>query len=77
MVSDLTESHNPVFFPLVCGSFSSKNVCKKQAATGRFAGFIVRENKRFLLLVVQQQPAKRAAKFFCIRFNWKTKRKPV
>ena len=25
------------FFSLVCASFSSKNVCKKQAATGRFA----------------------------------------
>ena len=77
MVSDLIESHNPVFFPLVCASFSSKNVCSKQAATGCFAGFIVRENKRFLLLVVQQQPAKRAAELFCIHFNWKTKRKPV
>ena len=33
------------FFPLVCTSFSSKNVCKKQAATGCFADFIVRENK--------------------------------
>ena len=28
----------------------SKNVCKKQPATGRFAGFIVWENNRFLLL---------------------------
>ena len=50
MVSDLIESHSPVIFPLVCASFSSKNVCKKQPATGRFAGFIVRENNRFLLL---------------------------
>ena len=31
---------------------------------GRFADFIVRENKRFLLLVVQQQTAKSAAEFF-------------
>ena len=64
VVSDLIESHSPVFFPLVCASFSSKNVCKKQAATGCFADFIVRENKRFLLLVVQQQTAKSAAVFF-------------
>ena len=38
------------FFSLVCASFSSKNLCKKQAATGHFADFIVRENKRFLCL---------------------------
>ena len=77
MLSDLIESHSPVFFSLVCASFLSKSVCKKQTATGHFADFIVRENKRFLLLVVQQQTAKSAAKFFCICFNWKTKRKPA
>ena len=44
---------------------------------GRFTDFIVRENKRFFLLVVQQQTAKSAAEFFYIRFNWKTKRKPA
>ena len=38
---------------------------------GRLTGFIVPENKRFLLLVVQQQTAKSTAKFFCIHFNWK------
>ena len=38
------------FFPLVCASFSRKNLCKKQAATGHFADFIGRENKRFLCL---------------------------
>ena len=31
---------------------------------GRFTDFIVQENKRFLLLVVQQQTAKSAAEFF-------------
>ena len=50
---------------------------QKQATAGRFAYFIVWENKRFLLLVVQQQTAKSAAEFFCIRFNWKTKRNPA
>ena len=64
MDSNCSENHSPVFFPLVCASFSSKNVCKKQAAMGRFADFIVRENKRFLLHVVQQQTAKSAAEFF-------------
>ena len=77
MVSNRSENHSPVFFSLVCASFSSKTVCKKQAATGRFADFIVQENKRFLLLVVQQQTGKSAAEFFCIHFNWKTKRKPA
>ena len=42
---------------------------QKLAATGRFAGFIVRENKRFLLLVVQQQTAKRGAEFFLHTFQ--------
>ena len=77
VVSNCSENHSPVFFSLVCASFSSKNVCKKQVAMGRFADFIGRENKRFLLLVVQQQTAKSAAEFFCIRFNWKTKCKPA
>ena len=77
VVSNCSENHSPVFFSPVCASFSSKNVCKKQAATGHFADFIVWEKKRFLLLVVQQQTAKSAAEFFCIRFNWKTKRKPA
>ena len=31
---------------------------------GRFTDFIVQENKRFLLLLVQQQTAKSAAEFF-------------
>ena len=65
------------FLPLVCASFLSKNICKKQAAMGRFADFIVRENKRFLLLIIQQQTAKSSAEFFCICFNWKTKRKII
>ena len=37
---------------------------QKKAATGRFTDCIVRENKRFLLLIVQQQPAKSATEFF-------------
>ena len=45
---------------------------QKTAAMGRFAGSIVRENKRFLLLVVQRQTAKSAAKFFCVGFKKNT-----
>ena len=76
MVSNCSENHSPVFFPLFCASFSSKNVCKKQAATGRFADFIVRENKRFLLLVVQQQTAKSAAEFFAYVLTGKRSANP-
>ena len=50
---------------------------EQQVATRCFAGFIVRENKRFLLFLVQQQIAESAAELFCIRFYSKTKRKPV
>ena len=53
----------PCIFSLLCASFPSKNVCRKQAATGRFTDFIVPENKRFLLLLVQQQTGKSAAEF--------------
>ena len=63
MVSSFLENHSPVFFSLFCASFLSKNVCRKQAATGRFTDFIVSENKRFVLLLVQQQTAKSAAEF--------------
>ena len=77
VVSNCSENHSPVFFSLVFASFSSRNVCKKQVAMGRFADFIFRENKRFLLLAVQQQTAKSAAEFFCIQFDWKTKHKPA
>ena len=62
------------FFSLVCASFLNKNVCKKlggvclqneqQVATRRFTDFIVRENKRFLLFLVQQQIAESTAEFF-------------
>ena len=50
---------------------------EQQAAMRRFADFIVRENKRFLLLLVQQQTAESAAKFFAYIFNSKTKHKPA
>ena len=69
MVSNLLESHSPVFFPLVCTSFSSKNVCKKQPATGRFAGFIVRENNRFLLLGVFDNRLQKAPLSFLHTFS--------
>ena len=77
VVSSRSEITALYFFPWFALHFSSKNVCKKQAATGRFADFIVWENKRLLLLVVQQQTAKSAAEFFCVHFNWKMKGKPV
>ena len=50
MVSDLIESHSPVFFSGGLRFIFDKNVCKKPPATGRFTDFIVRENNRFLLL---------------------------
>ena len=37
---------------------------EQQVATRCFADFIVRENKRFLLLLVQQQTAESATEFF-------------
>ena len=64
MVSSCSENHNPLFFSQVCASVSSKNVCKKQAVTRHFADFIVRENKRFFLLLLRQQTVKSAAEFF-------------
>ena len=63
VVSNFLEITALYFFTLVGASFSSKNICKQQAATRHFADFIVRENKRFLLLLVQQQTAKSAAEF--------------
>ena len=64
VVSNCSENHSPVFFPLVCASFSSKNMCKKQAATGRFADFTVWENKRFLLLCFNNRLQKAPPSFF-------------
>ena len=58
MVSDLIESHSPVFFPLVCASFSGKNVCKKLG--GAFCSLLSNApSKRNLLFSRTMKPAKR------------------
>ena len=46
---------------------------EQQAATWRFADFIVQKNKRFLSFLVQQQIAESAAKFFLHTFSLENK----
>ena len=66
-----------IFFRWFALHFRVKTYAKKQPATGRFAGFIVRENNRFLCLARSTTDCKKRRRVFCIRFYSKMKRKPA
>ena len=66
-----------IFFRWFALHFRVKTYAKKQPATGRFAGFIVRENNRFLCLARSTTDCKKSHRVFCICFYSKMKRKPT